>query len=92
MANSAQARKRIRQHAKNRLHNMSRRSRLSTCRKKFLKAIESQELDLAKTLFMELQKLCDRFAAKHLIHKNTAARIKSRSNSKLKALATAESA
>ena len=89
MANSPQARKRARQAVTRRSRNMSRRSQLATYRKKFAAAIESKDLEASKTCFLALQQLIDRHSTKGLVHKNTAARVKSRANAKLKALALA---
>lgn len=86
MANTIQARKRVRQAEKNRQHNMSRRSMMRTFIKKTIKAIELEDLPLAKSCFATLQSTLDRYANKGLIHKNKAARHKSRIFSKIKAL------
>ncbi|WP_151194416.1 MULTISPECIES: 30S ribosomal protein S20 [Cysteiniphilum] len=89
MANSKQAKKRVRQAEKNRQHNMSRRSMMRTFMKKTIKAIEASDLSLAKDCFAKLQPVLDRYATKGLIHKNKAARHKSRLVAKIKALEVA---
>ncbi|WP_116964549.1 30S ribosomal protein S20 [Fastidiosibacter lacustris] len=89
MANTKQAKKRIRQAEKNRQHNMARRSMMRTFMKKTIKAIEAQDLSLAKECFAKLQPVLDRYATKGLIHKNKAARHKSRIHAKIKALSLA---
>ncbi|WP_440617092.1 30S ribosomal protein S20 [Cysteiniphilum sp. 6C5] len=89
MANSKQAKKRVRQAEKNRQHNMSRRSMMRTFMKKTVKAIEASDLSLAKDCFAKLQPVLDRYATKGLIHKNKAARHKSRLVAKIKALEVA---
>lgn len=89
MANSKQAKKRVRQAEQNRQHNMSRRSMMRTFMKKTIKAIEATDLSLAKECFAKLQPVLDRYATKGLIHKNKAARHKSRLVAKIKALEVA---
>ena len=86
MANSKQAKKRVRQAEKNRQHNMSRRSMMRTFMKKTIKA---SDVSLAKDCFAKLQPVLDRYATKGLIHKNKAARHKSRLVAKIKALEVA---
>lgn len=87
MANSPQARKRARQSEKARLHNMSQKSTMRTAIKKVLKAVQSGEKAVATTTFQAVVSLIDKAANKKLIHANKAARIKSRLNQKVKALA-----
>ncbi|WP_119343135.1 30S ribosomal protein S20 [Facilibium subflavum] len=89
MANTKQAKKRVRQAEKNRQHNMARRSMMRTFIKKTIKAIEAKDLELAKATFVKLQPILDRYAVKGLIHKNKAARHKSRITAKIKALEVA---
>ncbi len=88
MANSAQAKKRAIQNEKTRMHNASRRSMLRTLIKKVRKAIESLDQAAANAAFRVAQPVIDRLATKGLIHKNAAARYKSRLNAKIKALGT----
>lgn len=77
MANSAQARKRIRQAVKRREHNASYRSMFRTSVKKVLKAIASGDKAAAEAAFQAAQPVIDRTARKGLIHANKAARHKS---------------
>lgn len=86
MANSAQARKRARQAVKQRVHNMSLRSELRTAIKKVRKAIESGDKAAAQAVFKENQGVIDSLADKNVIHKNKAARNKSRLSAAIKAL------
>ena len=86
MANTKQAKKRVKQAEKNRQHNMARRSMMRTFIKNTLKAIEANDLEGAKACFVRLTPVIDRYATKGLIHKNKAARHKSRLNAKIKAL------
>ncbi len=87
MANSAQAKKRVRQAEKARSRNASQRSSMRTSVKKVLKAIDSNDLSAATEAYRYATTLLDRAARKGLIHKNKAARLKSRLNVKVKALA-----
>ncbi|MDP2561312.1 30S ribosomal protein S20 [Psychrobium sp. 1_MG-2023] len=86
MANIKSAKKRAIQAEKNRQHNASRRSMMRTYMKKVSAAIEAGNKEDATTAFAELQPILDRYATKGLIHKNKAARHKSRLNSLIKAL------
>ena len=87
MANSASARKRVRQAAKNRQHNMSLRSKARTSIKKVITAIESGDKKAAQSLYNEMVPVVDGVARKGLYHKNKIARHKSRLNAKIKAMA-----
>lgn len=87
MANSAQAKKRARQAEKARARNASQRSAMRTSVKKVLKAIEAKDLETARQNYQYAVSLLDRAASKGLIHKNKAARLKSRVNAKIKAIA-----
>ncbi|HEY6896644.1 MAG TPA: 30S ribosomal protein S20 [Rhodocyclaceae bacterium] len=86
MANTAQARKRARQAIKQRAHNMSLRSTLRTAIKKVKKAIVAGDKTAAQALFQESQGTIDSIADKRVVHKNTAARYKSRLAAAIKAL------
>lgn len=86
MANSAQARKRARQANKQRAHNMSLRSELRTAIKKVQKLILGGDKAAAQTMFNESMGTIDRIADKRIIHKNKAARHKSRLSAAIKAL------
>jgi small subunit ribosomal protein S20 len=87
MANSAQARKRARQAEKQREHNMSLRSELRTAVKKVMKAIDAGDKAAAKAVFNESTSTIDSIADKKIIHKNKAARHKSRLSAAIKAMA-----
>lgn len=86
MANSKQARKRIRQNETRRLLNKSQRSKMRTLIKNLRAAIAAQDADLAKTAFISAVSGIDKAVSKGLIHANTAARYKSRLNTRVKAL------
>lgn len=87
MANSKTAKKRALQSEKRRQHNASRRSMLRTYIKKVIAAIKSGDKAAAVEAFNAAQPIVDRMATKGLIHKNKAARHKSRLNAKIKAIA-----
>lgn len=87
MANSAQARKRARQAVKQRAHNASQRSALRTAIKKIIKAVEAGDKTAAQAAYKENVSVIDRIADKSIIHKNKAARHKSRLSSAIKAMA-----
>lgn len=89
LANTAQARKRVRQAEKHRIHNASRRSMMRTFLKKTLVAIAAGDQEAAKELYIKTTSVLDKAAKTGLIHKNKAARHKSRLNQKIKAMATA---
>jgi small subunit ribosomal protein S20 len=87
VANSPSAKKRARQAEKRRSHNASLRSMVRTYIKNVVKAIEAKDLDKAKTAYVAAVPVIDRMADKGIIHKNKAARHKSRLNARIKALA-----
>lgn len=86
MANSPQAKKRARQAEKNRQQNAGQRSMMRTQVKKVVYAIESGDKEAAQAAFTAAVPVLDSMARKGLIHKNKAARYKSRLNSKVQAL------
>lgn len=87
MANSAQARKRARQSEKQRQHNTSQRSEFRTAVKKVLKAVEAGDKSAAQAVYLESVSVIDSIADKNIVHKNKAARHKSRLSAAIKALA-----
>ena len=87
MANTAQARKRARQAVKLNAHNSSQRSTLRTAIKSVRKAIDAGDKAAAALVFQSSISIIDRIADKQIIHKNKAARHKSRLSAALKALA-----
>jgi small subunit ribosomal protein S20 len=86
MANTAQARKRARQSVKVNAHNAALRSTLRTAIKKVIKAIETGDKAAAVASYQENVGIIDRIADKKIIHKNKAARHKSRLTAAIKAL------
>jgi small subunit ribosomal protein S20 len=87
VANTPQAKKRARQNDKARKHNASLRSMVRTYIKKVIAAIEAGDAETAKTAYAAAVPVIDRIADKGIIHKNKAARHKSRLNAQIKALA-----
>jgi len=87
VANTAQARKRARQAEKRRQHNASRRSMTRTYLKKVVNAIEAGNKEAAIAAYASAVPMLDNAANQGLIHKNKAARHKSRLNAKIKAMA-----
>ncbi len=86
MANSAQARKRARQAIKRRARNFSQRSELRTAIKSVRKAIAAGDKTAAQKVLSESMGAIDSIADKKIIHKNKAARHKSRLSAAIKAL------
>ena len=86
MANSPQARKRARQGEVRRRHNASFRSMVRTQIKKVDAAIEAGDHAKAVEVYNTAVPVIDRMADRAIIHKNKAARHKSRLNSAIKAL------
>jgi len=86
LANIASARKRARQSVTRRLRNTSQKSYLRTRIKKVLNAIESGDKDSASSAYREAVPVIDRMANKGLIHKNKAARHKSRLNARIQTM------
>jgi small subunit ribosomal protein S20 len=87
VANSPQAKKRARQSEKRRTHNASLRSLVRTVIKKVHAAVSSGDAEQAKAAYASAVPVIDRMADKGIIHKNKAARHKSRLNAQVKALA-----
>ena len=78
MANSAQARKRARQAEAHRLRNVGHRSAVRTYIKRVVTAIESGDREAAVDALNAAQPVIDKMAGKGIMHKNKAARHKSR--------------
>jgi small subunit ribosomal protein S20 len=87
MANTAQARKRARQSVVRNLHNSSLRSMLRTAIKRVRAAIDTGDKAVANELLVKTSSVIDSVADKKIIHKNKAARHKSRLAAAVKALA-----
>ncbi len=88
MAHSASAKKRIRQNVTRRSINRWRLRAMREAIKDFNIKVASGDAKSAGESFRACVSVIDRTAQKGVIHKNQAARRKSRLNSRLKALAT----
>jgi small subunit ribosomal protein S20 len=89
VANIKSSKKRAKQAVVRNLRNNSQRSMLRTAVKKVLKALEANDATSAQEAFKVAQPILDRFSARGLIHKNKAARHKSRLTARIKAIQTA---
>ncbi|MEX0701478.1 MAG: 30S ribosomal protein S20 [Planctomycetales bacterium] len=78
MPNTQSAKKALRQNVKRRQLNRAQRSELRTVIKKFHTAVEGGDAEAGQTAYREVVRKLDQAAAQHLIHKNAAARTKSR--------------
>lgn len=87
MANTAQAKKRARQAEVRRQRNTSERSMVRTYIKKVVKAIEDGQAKAAEVAYQAAIPIIDRMASKGIIHKNKAARHKSRLLARIRKLA-----
>jgi small subunit ribosomal protein S20 len=86
MANTKGARKAARQSEKRRKHNAGFRSAMGSAIKSVAKAIAAGDKAAARKIFSEASGIMDRIADKKIIHKNEAARHKSRLSARLKAM------
>ncbi|MEE2895164.1 MAG: 30S ribosomal protein S20 [Planctomycetota bacterium] len=89
MPNTESAKKRVRQSAKRRALNNWRKRRIKTQIKAFMSAVQSKDVSQAESEFRKVQAILDRIACTGTIHRNTAARRKSRLSRHLAALKSA---
>ena len=87
MANIKSAKKRARQTVVRNARNASQRSMLRTSVKKVLKAIQANDATAAQEAYKIAEPILDRYASRGLIHKNKAARHKSRLTARIRAIA-----
>lgn len=87
MANIKSAKKRARQAEKRRRHNAGLRSMVRTYIKKVVLAVEAGNKENAQKAYQEAVPVIDRMVSKGIIHKNKAARHKSRLSDHIKAMA-----
>ena len=78
MANTKSAEKRIRQSAKRNERNRAVRSAMRTAIKKVRGAVAAGDGETAETALREAVQIIDRTVSKNVVHRNTAARTKSR--------------
>lgn len=83
MPNSASAKKRVRQTVKRTALNTWRKRRIKTQTRTFLEALQAQDLPKAETEFRKTCGLLDRISCTSTLHKNAAARRKSRLSRRL---------
>jgi len=86
LANTAQSRKRARQAENHRQRNASYRSMFRTFIKKVIAAVEAGDKEQAQSAYSSAVAVIDKTANKGLIHKNKAARQKSRLNARIRAM------
>ncbi len=92
MPNTESAKKRVRQNIKRRALNRWRKDRIKTQIRSFLKAVQAHDVELAETEYRKTVSLLDKVSHTSTLHKNTAARRKSRLSRRLKAMKTASAA
>jgi small subunit ribosomal protein S20 len=90
MANTASARKRIRQTEVRTERNRARKSRMRTFMKKVEDAIEAGDQAAARAALQAAQPELQRAAGKGVVHRNLVARKISRLSSRVKGIATAQ--
>jgi len=89
VANIKSAQKRAKQTVVRNARNAAQRSMLRTAVKKVLKALEANDAAGAQAAFAVAEPILDRYSSRGLIHKNKAARHKSRLTARIKALQAA---
>lgn len=87
MANSKQARKRAEQSTQRNAHRTAQRSRVRTAIKSVRKAIAVGDKKVAMETLSRATSVIDSIADKNVVHKNTAARNKSRLAAAIKSMA-----
>lgn len=88
MAHSLSAKKRVRQNASRRVRNRARKSMVKTQIKNLEAAITAGDVNKAQEQFKSLTKKLDKISTTSTLHKNTAARMKSRLARRVNALQT----
>ena len=78
MANIKSAKKRVLTAERNRLRNVAFKSSVKTAIKKALELAQKKDTEALKTALSKAYQLCDKGVSKGILHKNTAARKKSR--------------
>ncbi|MGA0873311.1 MAG: 30S ribosomal protein S20 [Phycisphaerales bacterium] len=89
MPNTDSARKRVRQSARRRALNLWRKRRVKEQVKSFLKALQERNVEVAETEYRKVVSVLDKVSSTSTMHKNTAARRKSRLARRLNMLKTA---
>ena len=78
MANIKSAKKRVLIAEKNRIRNVAFKSSIKTAMKKVLELASGEDKEALSVALSKAYKLCDKAVSKGILHKNTAARKKSR--------------
>jgi len=86
MPNTVSAKKRLRQNFERRAINRSLRSAVRNQCRKVREAVKAEDVDKAEAEFRLATKKLDQAGARRIIHRNAAARLKSRLSAKIKAL------
>ena len=87
MANLKQSKKRARQAVRRRTRTMAAKSMMRTYLKNVVKAIATGDATVAQAAYVAVVPVLDRLAQKDMIHRNKAARHKSRLAAQIKKLA-----
>ena len=90
MPNTESAKKRMRQDAKRHARNLRRKRDVKNQIKSFMTAVHDQKPDAAEAEFRKTCAVLDKIACTGTIHKNTAARRKSRLSKRLAAMKSAK--
>ncbi len=90
MAHSLSARKRIRQNIKRNARNRVRKAAIKAQGKALVAAISKGDKDAARSELNKLSSRLAKVASKHTIHKNTAARKRSRATRRFNAMQAAK--
>jgi len=83
MPHSASAKKRLRQNLRSRDRNRAAKSAIKTSIRNVLAALQDNDIPAAREHFRTVAKRADRAASANTIHRNKAARIKSRLSSRI---------
>ncbi len=85
MPNTNSSKKRLRQNIARRAENRTVKSEIRTNIRKVREAVEAGDIEKAEQTFRLTAKKLDRAGAKNVIHRNKAARLKSRLQKRIKA-------
>ena len=80
MPNKKSAEKRVKQSLKRRLENRSIKTEIKTGFKNLTSSLNSGDKEKIANLYNDYQSLCDKAVKRNVIHKNAAARYKSRAS------------
>ena len=86
MANSKSAEKAARQAEKHRSRNVALRSRMRTAVRSVTAAISGGDKEVARTSYQKAVPIIDSLVSKQIIHRNKAARHKSRLSARIRAM------